>query len=548
MRGFGGVVGWPFGFPLYETLRFLVGPPSILGNLAFSNGGRWRTVTEEGDDVMTAERRRSVALALPGLLLVMLLAPLDQTSVIPALPEITGELGGLDQIPAVITAYLVAATAVLPVYGRLGDRFGRKPLLLIALALFVLGALLCTLATSFPMFVAARVLQGAGGGGLMIGGQATLAEIISPRERGRYLGLIGAVAVLPAVGGPLLGGVLVDLFSWRWIFAVHLPLGAIAFAVLVLTLRLPRPTSRKPVDLLGAAALAATVVGAVLLADLLTGDGGRPGWAAPVLAGATLATLLLWLVSARFARDPVLPARLLRRRGFVVPVLLSFTVGFALFGTLTYVPAFAQMGLGTTATQAGFLVTALMAGALTAMTVSGRLITRSGRYWWSPVTGTALLALGALLLGLVGASGGVPGLVAVLFLIGLGVGMVMQVVMLAAQNATDPADLGAVTSSVLFLRQVGASVGVALMGALVTRSFVERLPSGVADPGSLTPEAITALPSHTRELVETAFGAAVPSATLALAPLLGVAFLLALALPALPLRTEAQTELDRENP
>ncbi|GHC98072.1 hypothetical protein GCM10007079_52130 [Nocardiopsis terrae] len=489
-----------------------------------------------------------MAPALPGLLLVMLLAPLDQTSVVPALPEIAGELGGLDRMPAVITAYLVAATAVLPVYGRLGDRFGRKPLLLIALSLFVLGALLCTLATSFPVFVGARVLQGAGGGGLMIGGQATLAEIISPRERGRYLGVVGVFAVLPAVGGPLLGGVLVDLFSWRWVFAVHLPLGVIAFAVLASTLRLPRPTARQPVDLFGAAALAAAVVGTVLLADLLAGDGGGPGWAAPALAGATLAALLLWLVSARLARDPVLPLRLLRRRGFVVPVLLSFTVGFALFGTLTYVPPFAQVGLGTTATGAGFLVTALMAGALIAMTVSGRLITRSGRYWWSPVTGTALMALGSLLLGLVGSAGGVPGLVAMLFLTGLGVGLVMQVVMLAAQNATDPADLGAVTSSVLFLRQVGASLGVALMGALVTRSFAERAPSGAADRGSLTPEAVAALPAPARELVATAFGAAVPAAILTVAPLLGLAFLLALALPALPLRTRAQTELLKENP
>ncbi|WP_017581250.1 MFS transporter [Nocardiopsis valliformis] len=504
-------------------------------------------MTGGGNGVGTARRRGSVAPVLPGLLLVMLLAPLDQTSVIPALPVIAGDLGGLDQIPAVITAYLVAATAVLPVYGRLGDRFGRRPLLLIALSFFVLGALLCALAASFPMFVAARVLQGVGGGGLMIGGQATLAEIVSPRERGRYMGLMGSVAVLPAVGGPLLGGVLVDLFSWRWIFAVHIPLGAAAFVLLALTLRLPRPTTRKPVDLFGAAALAATVVGAVLLADLLAGNGGRPGWAVPVLAGATLAASSLWLVSARLARDPVLPARLLRQRGVAVPVLLSFAVGFALFGILAYVPTFAQVALGTTATQAGFLVTALMAGALVTMNVSGKLITRSGRYWWSPVTGTGLMALGLLLFGLLGASGGVPGLVAVLFLIGLGVGMVMQVVLLAAQNATDPADLGAVTSSVLFLRQVGASVGVALMGALVTRSFAAHSPAGVADPGDLTPEAIAALPPNTRELVETAFGTAVPAATLTVAPLLGLAFLLALFLPALPLRTKALTDLDQEN-
>lgn len=495
-----------------------------------------------------AGKQTSLALTLPGLLLVMVLAPLDQTSVAPALPEIAGELGGLDQMPAVITAYLVAATAVLPVYGRLGDRFGRKPLLLAALVLFVLGALLCTLATSFPLFVGARVLQGVGGGGLMIGAQATVGEIVSPRERGRYLGLFGAAYVLPAVGGPLLGGVMVDLLSWRWIFAIHLPLGAVAFVALALTLHLPRPHNRQQVDLFGAAALAATVVGTVLLADLLAGGGQRPGWVVPVLAGATAAALVLWLVSARYARDPVLPLRLLRQRGFTVPVLLSFTVGFALFGTLTYMPAFAQVGLGTTATEAGFLVTSLMAGALVTMTVSGRLITRSGRYRRYPIGGTALMAAGALLLGLFGDEWGVPGLVAMLFLIGLGVGMVMQVVMLAAQNATDPSDLGVVTSSVLFLRQVGASVGVALMGALITRSFADRVPAEAADLDALTPEAITALPAHSRELVESAFGAAVPAAVLTVAPLLVVAFLLALALPAIPLRTKAQTELDREKP
>lgn len=481
--------------------------------------------------------------ALPGLLLVMILVPLDQTALTPALPEIAGDLGGLEQMPAVMTAYVVAVTAVLPVYGKLGDRFGRKPVLLAALLLFVAGALWCALATSLPTFVLARVLQGIGGGGLMVGAQATLGEIISPRERGRYLGLFGAVYVVPAVAGPLLGGLLVDIASWRWIFAIHVPLGALALGMLAITLRLPRPGRGEPIDVLGSLALAGTVVGTVLLANMLV---DMVGWQVGLLGLGTAAAFAIWLASTRFARDPVLPFALLRRRGVAIPVLLSFSVGFALFGTISYVPAFARVGLGASAIQSGLVVTGLMAGAILTMTVTGGIITRTGRYRRYPIAGTALIAGGALILGLAGPRLDGTGLIAALFVIGLGVGMVMQVVMLAAQNAADPSDLGAVTSSVLFLRQVGASVGVALVGALVTHSFVGRVPAQVADAASLTPEAIAGLPSGTRELVESAFATAVPSAILIVTPLLAVSFLLALALPALPLRTQAEIQSIKE--
>lgn len=494
-----------------------------------------------------APRPTAVALALPGLLLAMLLAALDQTAMAPALPDIAGDLGGLEQMPTVITAYLVAATAVMPVYGRLGDRYGRKPLIQAAVLLFVVGALLAATATTLPGFVTARVVQGLGGGGLMIGAQAIVGEIVSPRERGRYLGLFGAVYVLAAVGGPLLGGLVVDHLSWRWIFAVHPPLGVAALVALSLTLRLPRPESRPPVDYAGAAALASTVVGVVVAADALARPDAYPSWALPALAAWTTLGLGLWAVTARLARDPVLPPRLLRERAFALPVAVSFLIGFGLFGTLTYVPAFAQVALGTTATRAGLLVTAMMAGALVTTVVSGLLITRTGRYRGYPIAGTALAAIGLTLLGLTGERLDTGTLVALLVLIGLGIGLVMQVVMLAAQNAVGRADLGAATSSVLFLRQVGASVGVAVVGALITRSFGERVPARVTDPSSLSPEAIAALPDPTRGLVESAFGAAVPSALLAMAPLLGLAFLLTLALPALPLRTTAHTDLDKES-
>ncbi|WP_304452088.1 MFS transporter [Nocardiopsis sp. YSL2] len=493
------------------------------------------------------QRTTSVALALPGLLLAMLLAALDQTSMAPALPEIAGDLGGLEQMPTVVTAYLVAATAVMPLVGRLGDRYGRKPLIQAAVLLFVAGALMAATATTLPGFVTARVVQGLGGGGLMIGAQAIVGEIVSPRERGRYLGLFGAVYVIAAVGGPLLGGVVVDHLSWRWIFAVHPPLGLAALVALSLTLRLPRPEGRPPVDYAGAAALAASVVGVVLTADRLARPDAYPSWALPALLVGTAAALGLWAVTAVVARDPVLPPRLLRRRAFALPVAVSFLIGFGLFGTLTYVPAYAQVSLGTTATRAGLLVTAMMAGALVSTVVSGRLITRTGRYRRYPIIGTAVAAVGLTLLGVVGARLDTGTLTALLVLVGLGIGLVMQVVLIAAQNAVDRADLGAATSSVLFLRQVGASVGVAVVGALITRSFDARVPADVGDPRALSPEAIAALPESTRGLVESAFGSAVPSALLAMAPLLGLAFLLALAFPALPLRTTAHTELDKES-
>ncbi|MGP3928718.1 MDR family MFS transporter [Nonomuraea sp. KM88] len=451
---------------------------------------------------------------LSGLILAMLLGALDQTIMAPALPAIAGDLGGLDQMPVVVTAYLVAATVVMPVYGKLGDRYGRKPVMQVAIVVFVLGAVLCALATSMPQFIAFRAVQGLGGGGLMIGAQAIIGEIVSPRERGRYLGFIGAAYVVAAVGGPLIGGLFIDRLSWRWIFAIYPPLGLIALVVLSVTLRLPKPRARAPLDVAGALALAVAVVGVVMVGQ--TRD--------PVYLVVATAGLVAWLVSARYAKDPILPLRLFRDRAFAIPVAISLLIGFALFGTITYMPAYLQIAAGTSATQAGLLVTALMGGVLATTVVSGRLITRTGKYKPYPVAGTAVAAAGLGLIGLAGAS---PlALALAMLLTGLGVGLVMQTMVLAAQNAVEYADLGTATSSVTFLRQIGASAGVALVGALIT------MRSGIAatDPA--------ALPAGVRE----AFAAAAPPVFAAMAPLLAVAFVLALALPARPLRTTAHAE------
>jgi EmrB/QacA subfamily drug resistance transporter len=456
-----------------------------------------------------------VGLVLSGLILAMLLGALDQTIMAPALPAVAGSLGGLDQMPAVVTAYLAAATVVMPLYGKLGDRYGRKSTMQVAIVVFVTGAVLCGLATSMPQFIAFRAIQGLGGGGLMIGAQAIIGEIVSPRERGRYLGFIGAAYVVAAVGGPLLGGLFIDRLGWRWIFAIYPPLGLLALVVLTVTLRLPRPHVRAPLDVAGALTLAVAVVGVVLV-----GQTRNPAFLLMAAAG-----LVAWLVSARFAKDPILPLRLFRDRAFAVPVVISLLIGFALFGTITYMPAYLQIALGAGATQAGLLVTALMGGVLTTTVVSGRLITRTGVYKPYPIAGAAAATAGLALIGL---AGGSPlALAGAMLLTGLGVGLVMQVMVLAAQNAVEYADLGTATSSVTFLRQIGASAGVALVGALIT------LRSGIS---------ATTAPADLPAGVRDAFAAAVPQVFAAMAPLLAVAFVLALALPARPLRTTAYAE------
>lgn len=456
-----------------------------------------------------------MVVVLVGLMLCMLLGALDQTIMTPALPAVAGDLGGLDQMPAVITAYLVAATVVMPVYGKLGDRFGRKPLMQLAIVIFVAGAVLCAVAETMPQFIAFRAVQGAGGGGLMIGAQAIIGEVVSPRERGRYLGLIGAAYVVAAVGGPLAGGFLIDSAGWRWIFAIYPPLGLLAFAVLTATLKLPRPVSRAPVDVAGAVTLGLAVVGVVMLGQTRH----------PAFLGLTVVAAGAWLVTARRAADPILPLRLFRDRAFAIPVAVSLLIGFALFGTVSYIPAYLQIAHGASATSAGLLVTALMAGVLTTTITSGRLITKTGRYKGYPVAGTALAGIGLAVLPLAAADAGA--LAGVLALIGLGVGLAMQVMVLAAQNAVAYADLGTATSSVTFLRQIGASAGVALVGALITWRFA----GGVPAAGEPLDEAARA-----------AFAEAVPPVFAAMAPLLGVAFLLALALPARPLRTTAHAQ------
>ena len=503
--------------------------------------------TSARSEPVAGGRPSPIMRVLPGLMLVMLLGALDQTIMAPALPAVAGDLGGLNQIPAVVTAYLAAATVVMPAYGKLGDRFGRPRVLQVAIGLFMVGAICCGIAQSMTTLVVGRIIQGAGGGGLMIGAQAVLGEVVSPRERGRYLGLLSGVYVLAAVGGPLLGGLVVDHLSWRWIFAGYLPLGLLALIMVRRTLRLPVPQARPPIDYAGATFLAIAVLAVVLLASMTGRASQFPLWMVVVLITVAVAATAAWLLTARRAADPILPLRLFRDRSFAISTAISFLIGFALFGTVSYLPAYLQIATGSSSTRAGLVVTCLMTGVIITLIISGRSISRTGRYRIFPIIGTALATVGLALLATVDPATPTPVLLAILLLLGFGIGMTMQVMMLVAQNGAPRADLGTATSTVTFLRQIGASAGVAVVGAMITLRFIERLPRAVVERlpdgvGGLSAERLDALPGDLQAAVAAAYGAAVPPVFGYVAPLLGLAFLLALALPARPLRETAYAD------
>ncbi len=450
--------------------------------------------------------RHPLALIFSGLLLVMFLAALDQTIVATALPTIVGDLGGLSHISWVVTAYLLAQTVVTPLYGKLGDLFGRKVVLQGALVLFLAGSALCGLSQSLDELIAFRALQGLGGGGLMVSAQAAIGDVVPPRERGRYTGLFGAVFGLASVAGPLLGGFLTGAVSWRWIFYVNLPLGIVALFVLGATL--PRASERvhHTIDYLGTALLAAALSAIVLASSL---GGTSFAWGSAVIVGLGAGGVVLagaFLLAERRAREPVLPLRLLRNRVFASTSAVGFIVGFALFGAVTYLPLFLQVVKGASPTGSGLQLVPLMGGLLFTSIASGQAITRTGRYKPFPIAGTAIMALGLYLLSTMGVATSTATSFAFMFVLGLGLGLVMQVLILAVQNAVDYSDLGVATSGATLFRSIGGSLGTSVLGAIFANRLSSELkrvlPAGAAPRGggvgSVNPQQIDRLPAALR--------------------------------------------------
>ncbi|MFD6281694.1 DHA2 family efflux MFS transporter permease subunit [Streptomyces sp. NPDC060209] len=490
--------------------------------------------------------RRSVLVSIGALLLGMLLAALDQTIVSTALPTIVSELGGLDHLSWVVTAYLLAATAATPLWGKLGDQYGRKKLFQTAIVIFLVGSALCGMAQNMPQLIGFRALQGLGGGGLMVLSMAIVGDIVTPRERGKYQGLFGAVFGATSVLGPLLGGFFTEHLSWRWVFYINLPIGVVALLVIAAALHIPVRRTKHTIDYLGTFLIASVATCLVLVASL-----GGTTWAwgsVQIIALAILAVVLLvaFVAAERRAAEPVLPLKLFRKRTFSLVAVISFVIGFAMFGAMTYLPTFLQVVHGITPTLSGVHMLPMVFGLLLTSTASGQIVSRTGRWKVFPIAGTALTVVGLLLLHTLSETSSTWTMSLCFFVFGAGLGLVMQVLVLIVQNSVGYEDLGVATSGATFFRSIGASFGVAVFGTIFTNRLTGKLedalsgrslPSGM-DAGALAadPRAIGRLPADLRPSVLSAYSTAITDVFLYAAPVVLVAFVFAWFLKEEPLR------------
>lgn len=481
---------------------------------------------------------RQILVIFSGLMLGMLLAALDHTIVATALPTITGDLGGLNHLSWVVTAYLLASTVSTPLYGKLGDLYGRKRLFQISIVVFLIGSALCGLSQSMFQLIVFRAIQGLGAGGLFVLAQAITAEIVAPRERGKYQGYFGAVFGAASVGGPLVGGFLTDEISWRWVFYVNLPVGLIALVVTALVLPASPRHGNPQVDYLGSAVLTAAISAVVLFS---TWGGTQYEWDSPTMvalgAGAVLLLVLLVPIERR-APEPIVPIHLFRSRAFNVASSVSFIIGVAMFGAISFLPLFLQVVNGASATNSGLLLLPLMVGLLGSSIASGQVISRTGRYKVFPVTGCAVATVGLYLLSTMGTATSQGTVTVYMVILGIGLGLTMQTLVLSVQNSVRISELGVATSSVSFFRSMGGAIGVALFGALFNNLLTDRLgPIGAAaERSGFTPESIRRLPAAARSTFVIGVADALTTVFLYAAPLVLVGFGITWLLREVPLR------------
>ncbi|MEV8586541.1 MFS transporter [Streptomyces sp. NPDC051180] len=485
------------------------------------------------------QSRRTVLVAIGALLLGMLLAALDQTIVSTALPTIVSELGGMEHLSWVVTAYMLASTAGTPLWGKLGDQYGRKRLFQGAIVLFLIGSALCGLAQNMPQLIAFRALQGLGGGGLIVLSMAIVGDLVPPRERGKYQGLFGAVFGTTSVLGPLLGGLFTQHLSWRWVFYVNLPIGVVALFVIAAVLHIPARSTRHTIDYLGTLLIASVATCLVLVASL---GGTTWAWGSPQIIGLAVlgGVLLVWFVRVeRRAVEPVLPLKLFAIRTFSLVAVISFVIGFAMFGAMTYLPTFLQVVQGVTPTMSGVHMLPMVLGLLSTSTASGQIVSRTGRWKVFPIAGTAITCVGLLLLHRLDENSSDAEMSVCFFVFGAGLGLVMQVLVLVVQNAVSYEDLGVATSGATFFRSIGASFGVAVFGTIFTSRLIGKLdevfasagqdlPAGVGpEQVAADPRAIATLPPDLRPAVLHAYAESITDVFLYAAPVVLVAFVVA---------------------
>ncbi|GAA0603428.1 MDR family MFS transporter [Streptomyces crystallinus] len=483
------------------------------------------------------QERRTVLVAIGALLLGMLLAALDQTIVSTALPTIVSELGGMEHLSWVVTAYMLASTAATPLWGKLGDQYGRKKLFQAAIVIFLVGSALCGVSQNMGQLIAFRALQGLGGGGLMVLSMAIVGDLVSPRERGRYQGLFGAVFGATSVLGPLLGGLFTEHLSWRWVFYVNLPIGVVALLVIAAVLHIPVHGTRHTIDYLGTVLIASVATCLVLVASL-----GGTTWAwgsAQIIGLAVLGAVLLgaFVAVERKAAEPVLPLKLFRIRTFTLVAVISFVVGFAMFGAMTYLPTFLQVVQGVSPTMSGVHMLPMVLGLLLTSTASGQIVSRTGRWKVFPIAGTAIVTVGLLLLHRLTETSSTWEMSLYFFVFGAGLGLVMQVLVLVVQNAVSYSDLGVATSGATFFRSIGASFGVAIFGTVFTNRLNGKLADALAGrqlpPGTgpselaADPRGLDALPPSLRPPVLHAYALSITDVFLYAVPVTLLAFVIA---------------------
>lgn len=494
--------------------------------------------------VLEGVNKRKVLLIFAGLLVAMFLAALDQTVFGVALPTIVGDLNGVEHMLWVTTAYILASTIVMPIYGKLGDQIGRKHLFISAILLFVGGSILGGLANDMTRLIIGRAVQGVGGGGLMILAMAIIADFVPARDRGRYMGIMGGVFALSSVIGPLLGGWFTESIGWRWVFWMNIPMGVLALVLALIFLPKQKAVTNRPkLDVAGIFLLAMTSTAIVLIS---TWGGSVYAWTSSIillLITVAIVGAIAFIFVERRATEPVMPSAFFRDRNFILVTIAGLVTGLAMFGALAYIPTYMQMVTGFNATQSGYLMIPMMSGLLITSVVTGRIVSNTGRYKWVPAMGMGVVAVALFLLSTMTPTLPIWQLCVYLTMMGIGLGMNMMVMGLIVQNQF-PAQVGTATAANNYFRQLGASLGAALVGSLFVNNlknlFAERFPDVTAigvGQNSLTPGIVRSLPDSAREVVINSYNDAMTPVFLYMVPFIVVSLVVLLFIREKPLAT-----------